>query len=97
MLSTGIKGLDGIIIGLRPGDNVVWQIDDIKDYVDLVKPFARQALKENKKVIYLRFALHRELLPPSKRIKRYELNAHAGCESFATRVNGILTQEGEGA
>ena len=97
MISTGIKGLDGVITGLRPGDNVVWQIDDIKDYAALVKPFVRQALGENKKVIYLRFALHRELLPPSKRIKRYELNAHAGFESFATRVNGIITQEGEGA
>ncbi len=92
MISTGIKGLDGIITGLRAGDNVVWQIDDIKDYADIVKPFVRQALRENKKVIYLRFALHRELLPPSKQIKRYELNAHAGFESFATRVNGIITQ-----
>ncbi|MFH2069307.1 MAG: PEP/pyruvate-binding domain-containing protein [Candidatus Omnitrophota bacterium] len=97
MISTGIKGLDGIITDLRPGDNVVWQIDDIKDYADLVKPFVRQALRENKKVIYLRFALHRELLPLSKQIKRYELNAYAGFESFATRVNAIITQEGEGA
>ena len=53
MISTGIKGLDSVITGLRLGDNVVWQIDDIKDYAYLVKPFVRQALKDNKKVIYL--------------------------------------------
>jgi len=97
MISTGIKGLDGVITGLRAGDNVVWQIDDIKDYIDLVKPFVRQALKENKKVIYMRFASHKELVKPSSRIKRYELNANAGFESFTTKVNSIITQEGEGA
>jgi len=97
MISTGIKGLDSVITGLRLGDNVVWQIDDIKDYAYLVKPFVGQALKDNKKVIYLRFACHKELLEPSKEIKRYELNAHAGFESFTTKVNSIITQEGEGA
>lgn len=96
MISTGIKGLDSVITGLRTGDNVVWQIDDIKDYAELVKPFVGQALKENKKIVYMRFASHKELLKPSKNIKRYELNAGAGFESFATKVNNIITQEGEG-
>lgn len=97
MISTGIKGLDEVITGLRAGDNVVWQIDDIKDYIDLINPFVRRALKENKKVIYMRFASHKELLKSTKIIKRYELNAEAGFESFTTRVNNIITQEGEGA
>ncbi|MFA6356262.1 MAG: PEP/pyruvate-binding domain-containing protein [Candidatus Omnitrophota bacterium] len=97
MISTGIKGLDGVITGLRAGDNVVWQIDDIKDYADLVRPFVRRAQKDKRKVIYVRFASHKELLKPSKEIKRYELDAHAGFESFTTVVNNIITQEGEGA
>lgn len=97
MISTGIKGLDEIITGLRTGDNVVWQIDDINDYIDLVKPFVRQALAEDKKVIYIRFAQHKELLKPAANIKRYELNAHAGFESFTTKVSNIITQEGLGA
>ena len=97
MISTGIKGLDAVITGLRPGDNVVWQIDDINDYIDLVEPFVQEALKENKKVIYLRFASHKEVLKPSKKIKRCELNAYVGFETFTTKVNNIITQEGEGA
>lgn len=97
MISTGIKGLDEVITGLRAGDNVVWQTDDIQDYADLVAPFVRQALAEHKKVVYMRFGSHKELLKPSKNIKRYELNAHAGFESFTARVNNIITQEGEGA
>ena len=97
MISTGLKGLDDVITGLKAGDNVVWQIDDIKDYADLVKPFVRQALKDNKKLIYMRFASHKELLKPSDKIKQYDLNAYAGFESFTTKVNDIITQEGEGA
>jgi len=97
MLSTGIKGLDNVLGGLRAGDNVVWQIDDINDYIDLVKPFVTQSLKEKRKVIYIRFATHKELVKPSKNIKRYELNADAGFESFTTKVNNIITEEGEGA
>ncbi len=97
MISTGIKGLDSIITGLRLGDNVVWQIDDIDDYVDLVKPFVTQALKDKRKVVYMRFATHKELIKPSPQIKRYELKAQAGFESFTAKVNSIITQEGEGA
>ncbi|MBN3037909.1 MAG: PEP/pyruvate-binding domain-containing protein [Candidatus Omnitrophica bacterium] len=97
MISTGIKGLDNVITGLKVGDNVVWQIEDIKDYIDLVGPFVKEALKNGKEVIYLRFAAHQEVLKPSKKIKRYELNAYAGFESFTTRVNHIITEHGEGA
>ena len=97
MISTGTKGLDNVLTGLRAGDNVVWQIDDIKDYADLVKPFVACALKEKKKVVYMRFTSHKELLKHSGRIKRYELDAEAGFEFFTTKVNSIITQEGEGA
>ncbi|MBU0633690.1 MAG: PEP/pyruvate-binding domain-containing protein [Candidatus Omnitrophica bacterium] len=97
MISTGIKGLDDVLTGLRKGDNVVWQIDDIKDYIELVEPFVQEALKQNKNVIYIRFASHKELLKPSGRIKRYELNAYAGFESFTTKLNNIITEQGEGA
>ena len=97
MISTGIKGLDSVLTGLRLGDNVVWQIDDLKDYANLVKPFVQQALKDKRKVIYLRFAKHQELIKPSAQIKRYELKAQAGFEVFTAKVNSIITQEGEGA
>jgi Phosphoenolpyruvate synthase/pyruvate phosphate dikinase len=97
MISTGIAGLDNVITGLRAGDNVVWQIDDIKDYIVLVKPFARKAIEEHKRVVYVRFASHKELVGRSKKIKRYELNAYDGFESFTTKVNSIITDEGEGA
>ncbi|MBU2265812.1 MAG: PEP/pyruvate-binding domain-containing protein, partial [Candidatus Omnitrophica bacterium] len=97
MISTGVNGLDKVIAGLRSGDNVVWQIDDIKDYLSLVEPFVEKALAENKKVIYVRFASHQELLKPSAKIKRYQVDAYAGFESFTTQIHTIITEEGQGA
>ncbi|MBU1083774.1 MAG: PEP/pyruvate-binding domain-containing protein [Candidatus Omnitrophota bacterium] len=97
MISTGIIGLDDILNGLRAGDNVVWQIDEIDEYKDFVTPFVEQALKENKNVVYMRFAEHESLLAPTKGIKVYELDAKGGFESFSTEVNNIITEEGIGA
>lgn len=97
MISTGIQGLDKLLTGLRVGDNVVWQIDDVKDYIQLVKPFVAESLKQKKKVIYIRFASHVEMLKPTKKVKRYELDPNAGFETFTTKLHNIITEEGEGA
>ncbi len=97
MVSTGLKGLDEIITGLRAGDNVVWQIDDINDYRNFVTPYVRKALADNKKVIYMRFASHVPLLEGLEKVKTYNLDAHSGFESFTTEVNKIISDEGEGA
>jgi hypothetical protein len=97
MLSTGIKGIDKITTGLREGDNVVWQLDDIDDYISLAVPFVENALQENRKVVYMRFASHKEILKPCERIIRYDLDAHQGFELFSTKVHSIIAEHGEGA
>ncbi|MFC1570304.1 PEP/pyruvate-binding domain-containing protein [Candidatus Omnitrophota bacterium] len=97
MVSTGIKGLDEVLTGLRIGDNVVWQVDDVKDYQNFVTPYVKNALASGKKIIYMRFAEHEPLVKPGKGVRIYELDAHGGFESFSTQVNGIITKEGIGA
>ena len=39
IVSTGIAGLDEKIQGLRQGENVAWQIDDIADYIFVANKF----------------------------------------------------------
>ncbi|MDD5614402.1 MAG: PEP/pyruvate-binding domain-containing protein, partial [Candidatus Omnitrophica bacterium] len=73
------------------------QIDDIEDYCELAESFVRQSLREQKKVVYIRFASHEQMLDISERITRYELDAYSGFESFTGRVHEIITREGEGA
>ncbi|MFA5339411.1 MAG: PEP/pyruvate-binding domain-containing protein [Candidatus Omnitrophota bacterium] len=96
MVSTGFKGLDKVITGLRIGDNVVWQIDDIRNYQDFLGPFVKKALEEKKEVVYIRFADHKPLLEAAKGVKIYKLNAHEGFESFSTQLNSIIKERGEG-
>ena len=96
MQSTGMKGLDNIIDGLRPGDNVVWRVDDIRFYRDFAALFVKRALEEKRRVVYIRFGSHAPLLDEKDNIKTYTLDAAKGFESFTREVNNIVTKEGEG-
>jgi len=96
MISTGVKGLDEVITGLALGDNVVWQLDTIDEYIDFVHPFVNKALEEKRRLVYIRFAAHRPLLEKKKGIVVYTLDPHAGFEAFSAQVNGIAKKEGEG-
>ena len=95
--STGLPGLDEVLNGLRLGDNVVWQVDEIEDYRHFVLPFFQNAVKEGRRVVYMRFADHDPpLFEPSEHIKIYSLDAHTGFETFTTQVYNIATAEGKG-
>jgi hypothetical protein len=93
--STGLDGLDMAIDGLRIGDNVVWQVDSVEDYAGFVAPFVRRAVKEGKRVVYIRFAGHRPLIGNDEGVSIYELDAASGFESFSAGVHAIATREGE--
>ena len=56
--STGIKALDVLLQNLQEGDNVVFKVDRLGDFLPFVHKFARQANIDNKKLIYFRFAQH---------------------------------------
>ncbi len=92
--STGIESLDRITTGLRMGDNVVWQFDDIDDYRAFAVPFAERAMRENRRVVYLRFAGHEPIIGPHQYSVLYTLDAFTGFEDFSARVFQIITNEG---
>ena len=94
--STGLSGLDEVIEGLRIGDNVIWQVDDIDIYEQFVSRFVEQAKAEKRKIIYIRFAQHKPLLKSGKGITVYKLDARSGFESFTSQVHKIATLAGEG-
>jgi hypothetical protein len=96
-ISTGWDSLDEIIDNLRPGDNVVWQVDTIEQYRDLVTPFVDSALAGGERVVYLRFASHPPLMDERPGISVHELDLEGGFEQFSTRVHTIVSEEGAGA
>jgi hypothetical protein len=95
--STGFAGLDDILDHLRIGDNVVWRTDSVGDYGYFVEPFVRQALREKRRIVYMRFASHKPLLAPEPGITIHKLDAYRGFEPFATKVHNIITETGHGA
>ncbi|MGB9602307.1 MAG: hypothetical protein ACP5MG_09685 [Verrucomicrobiia bacterium] len=61
-ISTGLAGLDGVLGGLLPGDNVVWEIDGIHDYLPVLGPICNEAGRLGRRTIYFRFAKHPQLI-----------------------------------
>lgn len=92
-VSTGIKGFDDIIDKLRLGDNVVWQVDDIEGYKKVVLPYAAQAKKDGRRMVYVRFGNHQALLNEDE-ASVYEVDASRGFESFAIAVHSLIEQQG---
>jgi hypothetical protein len=95
-MSTGIESLDDILNGLRIGDNVVWQVDQVSDYRHYVTPYVDEAKKAGRRVVYLRFATHEPLVDSEDGVTTYKLNAHSGFEHFTGQVYDIVTKEGPG-
>ncbi len=93
-VSTGISGLDNVIDMLRLGDNVVWQVDSVTNYQRLVEPYVQQAIKDKRKLIYVRFGRHKPLLKEDENITVYRLDAKKGFESLASAVYSMAEKEG---
>ena len=80
--STGIFALDELLQYLQDGDNVVFKVDKLEDFIPFVHRFAIQANKNNKKLIYFRYAQHEELVPEGVDADIIHLNPKRGFESF---------------
>ncbi len=93
-VSTGIKGLDKTLNYLQMGDNVVFQVENIEEYQTFINPFVRTALEKQRRVVYMRFAKHPQLLTASDKVVLYKLDANTGFESFSREVHDIIGKEG---
>jgi len=95
-LSTGLTELDGILKGLKPGDNVVWQINSIDEYKLFLIPYCRNAVSHDQKCIYFRFADHEFLLPSDIEAEVHELDPDGGFETFINRIHAVIEENGIG-
>jgi hypothetical protein len=93
--STGINALDEMLTHLQYGDNVVWQVDELDHYKRLVIPYVQRAIREHRKVIYIRFAQHEPLLEPQDGLTIIEMDADTGFETFSTQVHNVISQQGK--
>ncbi len=94
---TGLPAFDAILQGLRPGDNVVWQVEDLDDYAPLVRPFVALARAEGRRVVYFRFARHEPLLDASSGAEIQEISPALGFEGFTDGIHRVIEEAGPGA
>ena len=93
-VSTGLSGLDQVIDQLRLGDNVVWQVNSIEDYLEVARPYIEQSKRDGRRLVYFRFGNHQPIMEDDEPSVVYKLDASVGFESFATKVHDLIEQEG---
>ncbi|MGL6197999.1 MAG: PEP/pyruvate-binding domain-containing protein [Lachnospiraceae bacterium] len=93
----GCPRIDQILDHIRLGDNVVWQVSDIEDYRFFAQIFARRAVLDGRKLIYIRFAKHEPVLQNLRGVKVYEFDPDQGFEAFTVAIYNKITEEGREA
>ncbi|HET6460093.1 MAG TPA: PEP/pyruvate-binding domain-containing protein [Syntrophales bacterium] len=93
-VKSGLASLDEVVQGLRYGDNVVWQVDHLEEYIYFAEPFASQAIADGRKCIYLRFAPHIEILKARPGLTIIKVDPEAGFDIFSREVNKIIEAYG---
>src|SRR5574340_459315 len=96
-LSTGLPGLDRALRGLIPGDNIVWRIHSVEDYVPFVEPYCQSASDHGKRLVYFRFADHAPLLGDHADVDVLRVDPRAGFESFIAEIHAAIERSGRGA
>ncbi len=94
--STGLAGLDRVLTGVRPGDNVVWQLDSVLDYLPFVRHFCREAVRAGQHLVYFRFAKHQRVLPRGLDAEVVRLHPERGFEEFIGEVFDVIERVGVG-
>lgn len=95
--TTGLPGLDQVLHGLIPGDNVVLQVGSLDEYKPFVTPFVRASVAAGAPLIYFRFARHEPLLSEADGAHVHELHPESGFEQFITAILDVIEQAGRGA
>lgn len=92
--STGWPGLDAVLGGLEPGDNVVLGFENIADYQRMVEAYAAAAKAGHCRRVYFRFGEHPALLEPHADLQIVELDAQPSFEDFVRRVHAVIEDVG---
>ncbi|PKM49616.1 MAG: hypothetical protein CVV02_15385 [Firmicutes bacterium HGW-Firmicutes-7] len=96
-INSGMPALDEIINHIWLGDNVVWKVDTLEDYIQYARAFASTAKKEGRKILYIRFASHVPIIEDTNGIEVYVLDSSLGFQHFSFEIYNIITEAGKEA
>ena len=94
-IKSGSSQLDRLLQGLRPGDNVVWQIDRLEDYSHFAELFTEQAIRNGSVCVYFRFAPHPPVVKKRSGLTIFEIDPTPGFDYFSSKVHEIIERQGK--
>ncbi len=94
---SGFPQMDDVLDFIRLGDNVVWQISELEEFRIFAEPFARQAVRDGRNVVYIRFAQHEPVLRDLSGIKVRRFDPDEGFEVFTVAIHEEITRQGRDA
>ena len=93
-IRSGLPGLDSMLDSIRMGDNVVWQVSSMDDYMHFVTPLCNQLHEEGKELLYMHFSGHPALLQAGNGIRVYEFDPSEGFIVLAYTVRTAFSSSG---
>ena len=91
---SGIPDMDRALDNIRLGDNVVWRVSDLDEFKLFMGPYAEQAIKDKRNIIYFRFASHDPLLGDRPEIKTVKIPLSHRFETFTAEIHNVIEREG---
>ena len=96
-IKSGLQEMDQILDNIRLGDNVVWQVSDINEFIFFTLPFVNQAKQDGRSITYIRFAQHPPILEDLDGVDVVEFDPDEGFEAFTVAIHEEITRKGRDA
>ena len=93
-IQSGIPVMDAALDNIRLGDNVVWQVSSLDEFRLFAKPFAEQAIRDGRNLLYIRFAEHDPILPEMEGLRIVHVPLSHRFETFTVEIHNIIEKEG---
>ena len=92
-IKSGIPAMDTALDNIRLGDNVVWRVSDLSQFKQFAEPFVRQAIRDGRNLIYVRFAEHEPLFEPMKGLKIVPIELSHRFETFTISIHNLIERK----
>ena len=93
-ICSGIPDMDQALDAIRLGDNVVWRVSNLQEFRYFCEPYIEQAIRDERRIIYFRFASHEPLVKDCPQVERIEIPLSHRFEDFTVKIHKIIEKEG---
>ncbi|MEE3468690.1 MAG: PEP/pyruvate-binding domain-containing protein [Eubacterium sp.] len=96
-IESGIPEMDRALDNIRLGDNVVWRVSELDDFRFFMEPYLEQAIRDNRQIIYFRFASHPPLVEDRPEVKTIQVPLSHRFETFTVEIHNEIEKAGKDA